>query len=536
MEIAPETLPDDAETLKQMVLEFARHRHILEREKEQLNSDKEKLSAEKHILRQRILTLEEYIRLAKQQRFGASSEQSPDQIALFNEAEETLAGDSDIDETPAEVEPAAPRRQKPIRKPLPAHLPRVVKIYELPLEQRQCDCGCTLCEIGEEISEQLEMIPAQFQVIRHVRKKYACKGCEDKVRTADKPPQMLPKSNASAATLAAVIIHKYQDGLPLYRQSQIFERLEIDLSRQTLSGWVLGTAQRLTAFAAHMHATLLQGALIHMDETVVQVLHEPDKPEKSAQSQSYMWVSKGGPPGKPVVLFDYDSSRSSAAPLRLLAGYEGALMTDGYEGYNAVVKKNNLTHLCCMVHLRRKFKDAQKALPAKTRNARIEMALSYIARLYAIERQHEECDSDTRLRARQEQSKPLLEKFKVWLDKAQKEVRPKGKLGEAIRYAQKYWSKLTRYVENGDWPIDNNVAENAIRPFVVGRKAWLFSNTANGAHASATLYSIIETAKANGHEPYHYLRWLFETLPQTDDSDMESLMPWSGSPATTWVL
>lgn len=533
MTITPESLPDDADALKQMVLELARHQYILESEKETLNAEKEKLNAKTHALQQRIHTLEEYLRLAKQQRFGASSEQSPDQIALFNEAETTLAEDvNGDDETAAEADVAGttPARRKPVRKPLPAHLPRVVKIYELPLEQRQCDCGCTLCEIGEEISEQLEMIPAQFQVIRHVRKKYACKGCEDTVRTAEKPAQMLPKGNASAATLAAVITHKYQDGMPLYRQSQIFERMDIALSRQTLSGWVLGAAQRLTPFAAHLHATLLQGTLIHMDETVVQVLHEPDKPEKAAQSQSYMWVRRGGPPGKPVVLFDYDSSRSSAVPLRLLEGYEGALMTDGYEGYNAVVKANKLTHVCCMVHLRRKFTEAQKALPAKTRNARIEMALSYIAKLYAIERQYEESDSNTRHQARQEQSKPLLEKFKIWLDKTQEEVLPKGKLGEAIQYAQKYWGKLTRYIESGDWPIDNNVAENAIRPFVVGRKAWLFSNTANGAHASATLYSIIETAKANGHEPYHYLRWLFETLPLTDESDMESLMPWAVSP------
>ena len=189
-----------------------------------------------------------------------------------------------------------------------------------------------------------------------------------------------------------------------------------------------------------------------------------------------------------------------------------------------------------MVHLRRKFTDAQKVLPAKTCNARIDMALSYIARLFAIEQQHKESDCDTRYRARQDSSQKILQQLKAWLDKTQEEVLPKGKLGEAIGYAQKYWSKLTRYVENGDWTIDNNVAENAIRPFVVGRKAWLFSNTANGAQASATLYSIIETAKANGHEPYHYLRWLFEKLPQTDESDMESLMPWAVSPATTWAI
>lgn len=445
MKIASDTLPDDVDLLKKMVQQQART----------------------------IATLEEYIRLAKQQRFGASSEKSPDQTQLFNEAEDVLAADVDkAEDLPVEVDAGnvASRSKKAVRKPLPDHLPRVIHIHELSVEQWQCACGCVLCEIGEEVSEQLDMIPAQLQVIRHIRKKYACKSCEDTLKTAEKPPQFLPRSNATAATLAAVITHKYQDGLPLYRQSKIFERIDIDVSRQTLSGWILNAAQRLTSFMAHLQVNLLQGALIHMDETVVQVLHEPDRPEKSAQNKSYMWVRSGGPPGKPVVLFDYDSSRSAAVPLRLLAGYSGALMTDGYEGYNAVVKQNELTHLCCLVHLRRKFTDAQKALPPKSRNARIDMALSYIAKLNAVERQHENSDIDTRYCARQEISTKLLSQFKDWLDETQSEILPKGKLGEAIQYAQKYWSKLTRYVESGSWPIDNNVAENAIRPFVIGRK------------------------------------------------------------------
>ncbi len=494
-----ESLPDNTALLKEIILQLS----------------------------QRVASLEEFIRLEKQQRYGASSEKSADQGELFNEAEaivEACAAQEDVAvETEASDNAVAPKR-KPVRKPLPAELPRIRQVYELSLEERHCACGCTLTEIGEEISEQLEVIPAQLRVIQHVRKRYACKGCEENIKTADKPPQLLPKSNASAATLAYAITAKYQDGLPLYRLSNIFQRAGIDLSRQTLSDWVVNTAERLTPVMQLLQQRLHQGPVIHCDETRVQVLHEPNKPP---QSNSYMWVQRGGPTDKQVILFHYDSSRSGQVPLRLLNGYHGALMTDGYEGYNAIASQSGITHLCCMVHLRRKFIEAQKALPPNAKSGKIDIALSYIAKLYAIEQQHKESDSTTRHQARQEQSLPLLQQFKAWLDKTQHGVLPKGKLGEALAYAQKYWHKLTRYTENGEWPIDNNPAENAIRPFVIGRKNWLFSNTVKGANASAVLYSLIETAKANQHEPYHYLRWLFTELPKTPEGEIERLMPWS---------
>ncbi len=479
MNYTDDTLPDNINLLKEIILQQA---------------EKNKILSEK------ISILEEFIRLSKQQKFSSSSEKDSRQGELFNEAEATAENeniteeiDSAADEKPV-IENAS-RKNKPVRKPLPADLPRIQHVYELPLEQRQCACGCTLTEIGEDISEQLDIVPAQLRVIQNVRKKYACKACEDTVKTADRLEQFLPKSNASPNTLAYVIINKYQDGLPLYRLSNIFQRMDIDLSRQTLSGWMINAAQRLQPVTQHLQKTLLQSSLIHLDETRVQVLREPDK---AAQSQSYMWVQKSRESGKSIVLFHYDSSRSGQVPLRLLDDYRGALMTDGYEGYNAVVSKNKLTHLCCMAHARRKFVDAKKALPAKTKSGKIDVGISVFAKLYAIEQQHKNSDSETRYHARQQHSLPLLLQFKNWLDQTQANVLPKGKLGEAMAYAQKYWRKLTRYVENGDWPIDNNAAENAIRPFVIGRKNWLFSNTVKGADASATLYSLIETAKANG--------------------------------------
>ncbi len=503
-----ETLPDNTALLKEIILKQA----------------------------QRIASLEEFIRLEKQQRYGASSEKSVDQGELFNEAEAIVEESVAHEDVAVEIgvgDNAIAPKSKPVRKPLPAELPRIRQVYELPLEERHCACGCTLTEIGEEISEQLEVIPAQLRVIQHVRKTYACKGCEENIKTADKPPQLLPKSNASAATLAYAITAKYQDGLPLYRLSNILQRAGIELSRQTLSDWVINTAERLMPVIQQLQQMLHQGPVIHCDETRVQVLHEPDKPP---QSNSYMWVQRGGPVKKPIILFHYDSSRSGQVPLRLLNGYQGALMTDGYEGYNAIAQQSGVTHLCCLVHLRRKFIEAQKALPANAKSGKVDIAISYIAKLYAIEQQHSQSDSTTRHQARQEQSLPLLQQFKAWLEKTQQGVLPKGKLGEAIAYAQKYWGKLIRYTENGDWPIDNNPAENAIRPFVIGRKNWLFSNTIKGANASAVLYSLIETAKANRHEPYHYLRWLFTELPKTAAGEIERLMPWAVEPLAIRVI
>jgi transposase len=316
-----ESLPNNFELLKEIILQQA----------------------------QRIATLEEFIRLEKQQRYGASSEKSSDQGELFNEAEAIVGESAAQEDVVAEVETeanvsAVVKNNKPVRKPLPAELPRIRQVYELSLEERQCSCGCSLTEIGEEVSEQLEVIPAQLRVIQHVRKTYACKGCEENIQTADKPPQLLPKSNATAGTLAYAITAKYQDGLPLYRLSNIFQRAGIELSRQTLSDWVINTAARLTPVMQLLQQRLHQGPVIHCDETRVQVLHEPDKPP---QSNSYMWVQRGGPTASPIILFHYDSSRSGQVPLRLLSGYHGALMTDGYEGYNAIAHQSGITHLCC---------------------------------------------------------------------------------------------------------------------------------------------------------------------------------------------
>lgn len=495
--------------------------------KAQLNAASAEISALQRKLKStevQLRTAIEALRIERCRAYGARSEKSPGQAELFDEAESTDAED-DITEGDTELPSAAApnKRPRPVRKPLPAELPRIRRVHELDAADRQCPCGCTMREIGETTSEELDIVPATIQVIEHVRKTYSCSKCDESIRTAPPAPSMLPKSIVSSNSLAYLVTAKFADGLPLYRMSTILKRYGIDLPRQTLSESVLKGAGRLEPLIEVLRGHLQRTTVMHMDETRVQVLKEPGK---SARSQSYMWVQRGGPPGQTTILFTYDPSRSAAVPERLLAGYDGALMSDGYEAYRRVSRVRGLDHLCCWAHARRKFVDAKKAQP-KGKSGKADAAIALIGKLYAVERECATSDAVARHRTRQARSVPVLAQLHAWLLKTAGEVPPKSAIGKAVHYALDYWVELSRYVENGDWPIDNNVAENAIRPFVVGRKAWLFSNSQRGAKASANLYSLIETAKANGQEPYRYLCWLFKQFPVTAPEDIAQLAPWS---------
>ena len=273
-----------------------------------------------------------------------------------------------------------------------------------------------------------------------------------------------------------------------------------------------------------MRDILLDGALIHMDETVVQVLKEPNR---APTSNSYMWVQTGGPPDKPVVLYDYDASRSAKVPTRLLEGFEGYLMTDGYDGYNAIAGTVGIERLACWAHVRRRFVEAVRVQP-KSKRGRADEAVSLIGKLYRIEREHKDATPEERYLARQRLSVSALSELHVWMLKNLPLVTPKSALGTALAYMSNLWPQLTRYTERGDLPIDNNRCENAIRPFVIGRKAWLFSDTPAGAHASAVIYSLVQTAKANGLEPYTWLRRVLRDLPAAQTVEaVEALLPWN---------
>lgn len=396
-------------------------------------------------------------------------------------------------------------------------------MHEVSESERTCPCGTAMVVIGEDVSEQLDIVPIQVRVLRHVRKRYGCPGGTHAPVLAPLPAQPLPKSNASVNFLAMLLVAKFLDGLSLTRFEHVLARHGALVPRQTLARWVIGAAV-LQPLHNLLRDILLDGALIHMDETVVQVLKEPGK---APTSNSYMWVQTGGPPERPVVLYDYDPSRSSEVPSRLLEGFRGYLMTDGYDGYSAVARGPHVEHLVCWAHVRRRFVEAARVQP-KGKRGKADEAIELIGRLYGVERSWRDGDDAQRWQARQRHSVPLLAELRAWLDATLPTVPGKNKLGEALNYLHKYWTKLERYTERGDLPIDNNRCENAIRPFVIGRKGWLFADTPAGAHASAVIYSLVQTAKANGVEPYQWLCRVLRDLPAASTVEQtEALLPWN---------
>ena len=517
----PARLPDDVEALKALLLaQQAAHQQAIAQTLE-------------HAMRHIDHLYEQFV-LLRQRHFGASTEQSAGQAHLFDEAEVLAAAstpDQDQAPIPSQSDAAAdagkksagkPARGK--RAPLPSDLPRVDIVHEVPEDQRLCPCGTPMVEIGEDVSEQLDIVPMQVRVLRHIRKRYGCPGSAHAPVVAALPAQPLPRSNASPDLLAMLLTVKYADGLSLARFEYVLERAGVAVPRQTLARWVIGAAGVLQPLHNLIRDELFNASVIHMDETVVQVLKERDRP---ASSQSYMWVQTGGPPERPVVVFDYDPSRSGAVPVRLLEGYQGYLMTDGYDGYNALAKAEGIEHLACLAHSRRRFVEATRVQP-KGKRGRADEAIELIGRLYGIEREYKAATDDERHLARQTRSVPILAELRAWLDATLPTVPPKTALGEALAYLHKYWSRLVRYTERGDLPIDNNRCENSIRPFAVGRRRWMFCDTPAGAHASAVIYSLIETARANGLEPYTWLRRVMRELPAAQSVEaIEALLPWN---------
>lgn len=484
-----------------------------------------------------IAARDEQIRLLLARRFGASRERVADgQLGLFNEAEALTGEEAAPTRDEAEsVEVAGHRRRRGKRAPLPEHLPRVDVVHELDEAARVCPHdGATLEAFGEAVSEQLDVEPARFRVLRHRRVKYRCPCCEGRLVTAPMPAQPLPKSQASPGLLAFVATSKYVDGLPLYRLSKQFERIGVALPRQTLARWMVQSGDVVVPLINLLRERLLEGGYIHCDETTVQVLEEPGK---AAESKSYMWVQAAGTGETPIVLFDYDPTRSGEVPRRLLEGFQGYLQTDAYAGYHRVVAERGLTSVLCMAHARRHFVDALKALglnpnklppkpPDKAR--RLLTALGYFRHLYAIERRLRDRPPDERYAVRQAEAVPVLERFHQWASQTRPKVPPKSGLGKALSYLIEHWVGLTRYLEDGRLEMDNNRVENALRPFCLGRRGWLFSATVEGATASARLYSLVETAKANGLEPYAYLRHVLTWLPRAESvDDIETLLPWN---------
>ena len=484
--------------------------------------------------------LQEQVRLLLAKRFAPSSEKMPDgQLGLFNEAEASAAEHEPTESEPG-TEVAAHRRGRPKRAPLPAHLPRVDIEHRLAESERTCPHhGVELERFGEVVSEQLDIIPAQVRVLRHVRGKYRCPSCEGHLRTAAMPAQPLAKSFASPGLLSFIATAKYADALPLYRQCQQFQRIGVELSRTTLARWMVGMGELVVPLINVLRDELLERPYLLMDETTVQVLKEPGK---TPESKSQLWAQMSAGPEPPIVLFEYDPTRSGEVPIRLLEGFDGALHCDGYSGYMPAVRAYNLVHLACWAHARRHFVDALKSLglnpkklpanpPAKAR--RTLFVLQKIRTLYAIERRIRDKPPEYRRLARQSESVAVLDALRAWLDDTIDKIPPSTVLGKAMAYLNNQWDALVRFCDDGRYGIDTNPVENALRPFVVGRKNWLFCDTVAGAHASARLYSLIETAKANGLDPYAYLRHVFTELPKVRSlAEIEALLPTRIEPTT----
>jgi transposase len=520
-----------------------------------LEEENARLKGEASGARERVVLLEEEIRWLKAQVFGRTAEHhtpdlSPDQQMLFNEPEVLSALEA------AEAALAqrttvilAHERKRTGRTRIPKEFPREDIVHDLADEEKVCaHDGTKLERFGEEVSERYGYRRARIWVERHVRPKYSCPCCREGVRIAPVPASLLPKANVGASLLAHLVANKFVDGIPIYRTCGQLERLELTLSPSTAGTWVnaAGGGEAVSLLVRLLNEELLNAPFVQMDETYLQVLHS----EKSPTATHYMVVRAGGPPGKKILLFNYVPSRTADALADLLVGpngaYTGKLLTDGLELYDSVTERLRIEHFGCLVHCRRYFDKASKVteLPSGRNLAKLAM-VEYLAPVFAVERRIDALREGAQrdgvpapleqiLALRQQQSAPLMAAFKEWVDARALEVPPKSALGKALSYTIGQWPKLSRFLADPQLPAHNNVCENEIRPFAVGRRSWLFQGNGVGATASANWLSLIATAKANGLEPYAYLLHIIEALPKATTLEMlEALLPWNVRLAAT---
>ena len=468
---------------------------------------------------------------AKKKLYGASAETATEEAVeqmnfLFNEAEiyEDKRAEREQAETTT-VKEHTRRRSGSVRDIVPEDIEVRVVEHRLSEEERVCpECGTVMVEIGKEEKETLRLIPAQAWVQKDVYYTYACRNCkENNIETpivkTPREPSVIPGSFASPEAIAEVMVEKFVMYSPLYRQEQAWKSRNILLTRQTMSNWLVRSAEDwLKPLWEALHKRLLTAAVIHADETEVQVLHEPGK---KATDKSYMWLYRTGRfEDQQIVLYEYQPGRSGKNPKAFLEGFHGYLQTDGYAGYHAV---RGVTHAGCWVHARRKFKEAEDALPKGKKTGAAVEGEAYCDKLFAIEEKLAELPPEERYEKRRELEQPVLDAMEAWA--AKRSAAPKSKLGQALHYLKEQWPNLVNYMLDGKIDLSNNLAERSIKPFVMGRKNFLFMNTPGGAKAGAVIYSIIETAKANGLDPYRWLCFLLRTAPGLDQSDPDWVTP-----------
>ena len=463
----------------------------------------------------------EQLKLSKKKLFGRSSEQAEqmvmDQLSLtMNEVEAYIFGMNSAGKAPVTVKAHERKRQSGnVLEVIPEGTPAEVVEHRLPEDERICSvCGSEMVEIGKEVCRSLMMKPAEFWVREDVYYTYACKNCEQETGEANivkavKEPSLLPGSFASAEAVAYLATQKFVMYSPLYRLEQEFNRQGLRLSRQTMANWLLNISEKwLRPVYDVLREQLCRELVLHADETTLQVLKEPGR---SSTSKSYMWLYRtSGCTKQAIVLYEYQSTRKAEHAEYFLQGFSGWLHADGYQGYHRL--PGNIRVVGCWAHARRKFDEALQTLPKEMqKDAPAAIGECYCSRLFRLE-----------------QEKPVLDALLSWANEMQAKTAPKSALGRAIHYLLEQWPYLTRYLEDGRLELSNNRAERSIKPFVMGRKNWLFANTQGGAQASSVIYSLIETAKENGLDPYRYLLWVLQNAPQlseTDETWAEKLLP-----------
>jgi transposase len=549
--------PPRAHQLLDQNAELAARLKLSEDSLRQLREAHEELQVQHRQALERKGLLEEEVRWLKGQLYGRSSERltgsdvSADQRMLFNEAEVLAAIEAAeaLDAQRTTIIAAHERKARAHsggREPIPAHLPRKEIVHEPPAREKWCqhehEGVCWARErIGEEVSERYHFEPAKVWVERHVYPKYACEHCHQGVTVATAVKNILPKSNASASLLAHVVTSKFEDGLPIFRICRQLERQEVRLTPGTVGTWVNTVgSEAVVPLINLMNDDLLLEPLVQMDETYLQVLQS----QKAPSSEHYMVVRAAGPPGRRIVLFTYVPWRTAAALKDLLMGsdgpFRGKLLTDGLELYDIVTESLGLQHFGCLQHCRTYYHKALKVTELPSGRALAKVAMEdYLGKVFKTEREMKELreqrertggtlELDEVLKLRREKSAPVLAAFKRWVEDLLPGVPPQSALGKALAYTVKQWPKLVRHLEHADVPAHNNYLENLIRPFSQGRRVWLFANNPFGARASANLYSLVATARANGLEPCAYLNFLFEKLPTAETVEaLEALLPWN---------
>jgi transposase len=464
----------------------------------------------------RVEQLEHQLGVLRRAHFGSTSERlsSPDQLSLLGKPQAY----------PAELPAAAPPQAKPTppghgRSPLPPHLKRILRTVDVPEDNKRCpDCGKVRARIGADTAEQIEYTPATLVVIRTERPKYACRDCQEGVVVAEPPPAPIEKGLPGPGMLAYVAVAKYDDHLPLYRQQEIFRRQGVEIARSTLCDWVKATSELLDPVVDAMMQDLLASKVIQTDDIPVPVQESPHTRE------GRLWVYLGDR-SHPHIVYRFSPNRQQQWAQEHLKPYHGYVQADAYTGYDKLFEDPTRIEVGCWAHARRKFFDAQGSDAVRSA-----AALQYIRELYRVEEDTKELAAPERQALRHERSRPVLEALRAWMTAEELSILPKSPLGEAFTYARNQWAALNRYVEDGDLAIDNNASERALRGVAVGRKNWLFAGSDDGGRRAAVLYSLIESAKRAGVEPWAYLRDLLVRIDTHPANRIAELTPFQWKP------